>query len=115
MSAARPDVTYSILDVDMLKRTDPDRAGTSLCRIMDRLAAGELSPLPHAVWPLREIESAMDAMRGARHLGKNVLRMPPLAGGGLRADRAYSSPEVWAGSAVRSPAGWPSRVPAPSF
>ena len=89
MSAARPDVTYSILDVDMLKRTDPDRAGASLCRIMDRLAAGELSPLPHAVWPLREIESAMDAMRGARHLGKNVLRMPPLAGSGLRADRAY--------------------------
>ncbi|MYC67838.1 MAG: SDR family NAD(P)-dependent oxidoreductase [Acidobacteriia bacterium] len=89
MSASRPDVTYSILDVDMLKRTDPDRAGDSLRRVMDRLAAGELSPLPHAVWPLCEIESAMDAMRGARHLGKNVLRMPPLAGGGLRADRAY--------------------------
>ena len=89
MSASRPDVAYSVLDVDELKRTDPVRAGASLTRIMDRLAAGELSPLPHTVWPLCEMESAMDAMRGARHTGKNVLRMPPLAGGGLRPDRAY--------------------------
>ncbi|MDE2691873.1 MAG: SDR family NAD(P)-dependent oxidoreductase [Acidobacteriota bacterium] len=89
MSASRPDVAYSVLDVDELKRTDPVRAGASLTRIMDRLAAGELSPLPHTVWPLCEMESAMDAMRAARHIGKNVLRMPPLAGGGLRPDRAY--------------------------
>ena len=89
MSASRPDVAYSILDVDELKRTDPARAGASLARVLDRLTAGELSPLPHTVWPLCEIESAMDAMRGARHTGKNVLRMPPLAGGGLRPDRAY--------------------------
>ena len=89
MSASRPDVAYSVVDVDELKRTDPARAGASLSRVMDRLAAGELSPLPHTVWPLREIESAMDAMRGARHTGKNVLRMPSLARGGLRPDRAY--------------------------
>jgi len=89
MSASRPDVAYSVLDVDELKRTDPVRAGASLSRIMDRLAAGELSPLPHTVWPLCEIESAMDAMRGARHTGKNVLRMPSLARGNLRPDRSY--------------------------
>ena len=89
MSASRPDVAYSVLDVDELKRTDPVRAGASLSRVMDRLAAGELSPLPHTVWPLCEMESAMDAMRAARHIGKNVLRMPPLAGSGLRPDRAY--------------------------
>ena len=89
MSAPRPDVAYSIVDVDELKRTDPDRAGASLAGILDRLAAGELAPLPHTVWPLCELESAMDAMRGARHTGKNVLRMPPLARGGLRPDRTY--------------------------
>ena len=89
MSASRPDVAYSVLDVDELKRTDPVRAGASLSRIMDRLAAGELSPLPHTVWPLCEMESAMEAMRAARHTGKNVLRMPPLARGNLRPDRAY--------------------------
>ncbi|MYK01701.1 MAG: SDR family NAD(P)-dependent oxidoreductase [Gemmatimonadales bacterium] len=89
MAASRPDVAYTVVDVDELKRTDPARAGASLSRIMDRLAAGELSPLPHTVWPLSEIESALDAMRGARHTGKNVLRMPSLARGGLRPDRAY--------------------------
>ncbi len=89
MSMSRPDVAYFILDVDELKRIDPARAGASLSRVMDRLAAGELSPLPHTVWPLCEIESAMDAMRGARHTGKNVLRMPLLARGRLRPDRAY--------------------------
>ena len=89
MLASRPDIAYSILDVDQLKRTDPGLVGASLSRIMGRIAAGELSPLPHTVWPLCEIESAMDAMRGARHLGKNVLRMPPLARGGLWPDRAY--------------------------
>ena len=89
MSASRPDAAYFILDVDELKRTDPTRAGASLSRIMDRLAAGELSPLPGTVWPLSEIETAMEAMRSARHMGKNVLRMPPLARGGLRPDNTY--------------------------
>ena len=31
----------------------------------------------------------MDSMRNARHIGKNVIRMPPLARGGLRPDRTY--------------------------
>ena len=89
MSAARPDVTYSILDVDTLKRVDPATPGSSLSRIMARLSAGELTPLPRTVWPLVEIRSAMGAMRAARHIGKNVLRMPSLGRDDLRADRAY--------------------------
>ena len=89
MSASRPDVGYSVLDVETLKRTDPATPGASLARIMARLSAGELAPLPHAVWPLAEIRSAMETMRAARHIGKNVLRMPPLARNGLRPDRTF--------------------------
>ena len=89
MSAFRPDVAYSILDLDVLKCVDPARAGASLSRVVTRLSAGELTPLPHTVWPLAEIRSAMEVMRGARHTGKNVLRMPPLARDGLRGDRTY--------------------------
>ncbi len=89
MSASRPDVAYSILDVDSLKRTDPAVPGASLSRVVARLAATELAPLPHTVWPLAEIRSAMEVMRAARHIGKNVLRMPPLARDGLRPDRTY--------------------------
>ena len=89
MSASRPDVEYSVFDLDHLKRVDPQSPGSVLTRVMDRLSAGELAPLPHTVWPLAEIRSAMGVMRAARHVGKNVLRMPPLGGGELRADRTY--------------------------
>ena len=89
MSAARPDVTYSVLDVDRLKRVDPQTPSAALSEVMARLSAGELAPLPRTVCPLAEIRSAMGVMRDARHIGKNVLRMPPLARGALRADRTF--------------------------
>ena len=89
MTAARPDVEYHILNVDTLKKVDPANPGASLGRVMSRLSAGELKPLPHTVWPLAEIRAAMDVMRDARHIGKNVFRMPPMALGSLRRDRTY--------------------------
>ena len=89
MSESRPDVAYSILDLDDLKWTDPATPGASLSRVMTRLSEGELTPLPHTVWPLSEIQSAMDVMRAARHIGKNVIRMPLLARDNLRHDRTY--------------------------
>ena len=46
-------------------------------------------PLPHSHWPLAEVASAMSHMRSARHTGKIVLTMPPLARGRLREDRTY--------------------------
>ncbi|MCY4384416.1 MAG: SDR family NAD(P)-dependent oxidoreductase [Nitrospinae bacterium] len=89
MAASRPDVAYSILDVDALKWSDPARPGGSLSRVLARHSTGELTPLPHTVWPLSEVRAAMEVMRDARHIGKNVLRMPPLARGSLRQDRTY--------------------------
>ena len=89
MSAARPDVDYSILRLDVLKRSDPARAGAALRSVMERLAAGKLSPLPHTRWPIAEAGPAMAFMRSARHVGKIVLAMPPLARGRLREDRTY--------------------------
>ena len=89
MSAARPDVDYSVLRLDVLKETDPARTGAALRRVMDRLAAGELTPLPHSRWPLAEATPAMAFMRSARHIGKIVFTMPPLTQGRLREDRTY--------------------------
>ena len=89
MKTARPDVNYSILRLDVLKETEPGRPGTALRRIMDRLATGELTLLPHSRWPLAEAASAMAFMRAARHIGKIVLDMPPLMRGRLREDRTY--------------------------
>ena len=89
MSEARPDVKYYILDVDMLKRGNSADPGNSLSRIMSRVSAGELTPMPHTVWPLTEVRSAMEVMRDARHIGKNVFRMPLLARGTVRGDHTY--------------------------
>ncbi len=89
MAAVRPDVAYSILELDDLKERDPALPGHALKGVMERLAAGELKPLVHSRWSLTEAGSAMDFMRTARHIGKNVLAMPPLVRGRLREDRTY--------------------------
>ena len=89
MVAARPDVSYSIIELDVLKRDEPERAGAILKRLIDRMAAGEIKPLVHCRWPLAETGDAMACMQAARHIGKIVLTLPPLADGRLRADRTY--------------------------
>ena len=89
MSATRPDVAYSVLRLDVLKETDPARPGAALRSVMDRLAAGELSPLPRSSWPLAEAAPAMAFMRSARHIGKIALTIQPLTRGRLREDRTY--------------------------
>ena len=89
MKELRPDVSYTILDVDGLKRHDPERPGASLSRVVARYAAGEIKPLPHIVWPMSDLRAAMRVLRSARHTGKNILRMSPLVRGQLRQDRTY--------------------------
>ena len=89
MSALRPDVAYSILDLYSLKEQDPARPGAALREVLARIAAGELAPLRHTRWPLAETSAAMDFMRAARHIGKIVLTMSPLGMGRLRQDRTY--------------------------
>ena len=89
MAAIRPDVSYSILMIDVLKEDEPARAGEILGRVMDRLAAGELTPLIHARWPVAEAGPAMKCMQGARHIGKIVFTNSPLTRGRLREDRSY--------------------------
>ena len=89
MASERPDVAYSVLEVDALKRRDPATVGASLRRVMARVSTGELTPLTCTRWPVNEIIPAMDFMRSARHIGKNVIVMPPLSDGPLRPDRTY--------------------------
>ena len=89
MAALRPDVAYDILELDVLKKTDPAWIGRVLSDIMARLASGELKPIAHSRWPLCEAGSALRFMRSARHMGKIVVTASPLAEGRLRPDRAY--------------------------
>ena len=89
MAASRPDVSYSILELDWLKKNEPAHPGAVLREVMERITTGALAPLAHTRWPITEAPAAMDFMRSARHIGKNVLAMPPLAGGRLRPDGTY--------------------------
>ena len=89
MAAARPDVAYTILKLDVLKEHHPAVPGDALRRVMARLAAGELRPLVYSRWPLTEAGPAMAFMRAARHLGKIVLAASPLERGRLRPGRTF--------------------------
>ena len=89
MASVRPDVGYAILELDVLKKTEPAWVGRVLRDIMERLSAGQLEPLIHSRWPLAEAGAALRFMRSARHLGKIVVTTPPLAGGRLRPERTY--------------------------
>ena len=89
MAAVRPDVSYAILELDVLKKTDPEGVGTVLRDLMARVSTGELKPLVHSRWPLAEAGGALAYMRAARHIGKIVLTTQPLVRGRLREDRTY--------------------------
>ena len=89
MAEARPDVAYDILELDVLKKTDPEWVGRVLREVMARISAGELEPIVHSRWPLAEAGAALSFMRSARHLGKIVVTAPPLTGGRLRRDGTY--------------------------
>ena len=89
MAAARPDVAYAILELDVLKKTEPAWVGRVLRDVMARVSTGELKPIVHSRWPLAEAGAALRFMRSARHLGKIVVTAPPLLNGRLRQDRTY--------------------------
>ncbi len=89
MAAVRPDVAYAILELDVMKKTDPAAVGVVLREVMAKFSAGELKPIIHSRWPLAEAGAALDFMRSARHVGKIVLTPQPLARGQLRQDRTY--------------------------
>ena len=89
MAAVRPDVVYAILELDVLKKTEPAWVGRVLRDVMARVSAGELKPIVHSRWPLAEAGAALRFMRSARHLGKIVVTTPPLLNGRLRQDRTY--------------------------
>ena len=76
---------------------------------MARLAAGELTPLIHARWPVAEAGRAMKCMQGARHIGKIVFTNSPFARGRLREDRSYLVTGGLGGIGI-AVAGWARRA-----
>ncbi|MDE2688304.1 MAG: SDR family NAD(P)-dependent oxidoreductase [Chloroflexota bacterium] len=89
MAELRPDVKYDILELDVLKKTEPEWVGEVLREVMAGISTGKLKPIIHSRWPLAEAGAALSFMRSARHIGKIVLTPPPITNGQVRQDRTY--------------------------
>jgi len=89
MAVARPDAAYSILELDVLKERRQAVAGDALRRVMELLAAGQVTPLTCTRWSLAEAAGGIKFMRAARHIGKIIFTTSPLETGRLRGDRTY--------------------------
>ena len=89
LAELRPDVHYEIIELDVLKERHPEKAGEFLRSALKRLEKSKLPRLTHTNWPIVEAPRVILHMRNARHIGKNVLTMPPLQGGILRGDQTY--------------------------
>ncbi len=87
MAAARPDISYEIVALDVTTLQRPDEIKRLLTEVSDGLRRGEWTPLPAEIYPLTEARAAFRRMQQARHIGKIVLQMPnPLQ---PRGDRSY--------------------------
>ncbi|MGU3498287.1 SDR family NAD(P)-dependent oxidoreductase [Mycobacterium sp. C31M] len=87
MAAARPDIDYEIVALDVTMMSDPDHIQRLMNEVSDGLATGEWTPVPAEVYPLTEARTAFRRMQQARHIGKIVVQMPnPLQPHG---DRTY--------------------------
>ncbi|ETW26403.1 hypothetical protein MGAST_24465 [Mycobacterium gastri 'Wayne'] len=87
MTAARPDIRYEVLALDVLMAQDPERIRGLLAELSKELDDGQIAPLPVEIYPLAEAKAAFRRMQQARHIGKVVLQMPkPIQPQG---DRSY--------------------------
>ena len=87
MAAARPDIAYEIVALDVTTLQNPDHIKRLLTEVSDGMARGEWKPLPAEIYPLTEARAAFRRMQQARHIGKIVLQIPnPLQ---PRGDRSY--------------------------
>ncbi|MGC2374531.1 MAG: SDR family NAD(P)-dependent oxidoreductase, partial [Solirubrobacteraceae bacterium] len=69
-----PAISYRAFD---LQEAGPERIQEMLLDLLELFRAGELEPSPIANWNMRRAPQAFRFMSQARHIGKNVLRLPP--------------------------------------
>ena len=70
MASVRPDVKYAILELDVLKKTDPEWVGRVLRNLLKQFSEGSLTPIRHSRWPLAEASAALQFMRSAAILAR---------------------------------------------
>ncbi|CDJ62038.1 Polyketide synthase, related [Eimeria necatrix] len=80
MKAARPDVQYETVAVDLMIEDNPRWFALQLHRMTQRLESGALSPLPATVFDMTDQQdggvAAFRFLQKAQHVGKVVLAIP---------------------------------------
>jgi acyl transferase domain-containing protein/NAD(P)-dependent dehydrogenase (short-subunit alcohol dehydrogenase family)/acyl carrier protein len=89
----RSNLSYAALDLERLCRERPAVVGGMLVRLMRRVAAGEIQPIPVRVFPIGEVTEAFRYMAEARHIGKIALSLSP--------EHAAAAPLTATGPAIR--------------
>lgn len=69
----RNNLSFFAIDLDRVMRERPARLGSMLRDIVRRVRDGELTPLPHRVWPIAEAAEAFRYMQHGKQIGKVVL------------------------------------------
>lgn len=95
LRALRDNITFSVVDVDSMVTTRPDRAKRLFGRLEARLAAGAVQPLPRFDYAFADAPKALQDMQRGAAMGKLVLTDPPAPASGAEAeDKAKMTPGI---------------------
>jgi acyl transferase domain-containing protein/acyl carrier protein len=75
----RPDVIYTIFDLEKAASEQPDAVAARFAELLARVERGELEPLPLEEFPMARADEAFRHMAQAKHVGKVVLTRAPAA------------------------------------
>ncbi|HZN17328.1 MAG TPA: SDR family NAD(P)-dependent oxidoreductase, partial [Micromonosporaceae bacterium] len=95
----RRNLAFFAVDLERMFVERPAMVGALLRQVVDRVAAGELRPLPMSCFPIADVDDAFHMMEQARHIGKIVLTVsergsvevapPAYRPGPVRAEASY--------------------------
>ncbi|WP_348771696.1 sulfolipid-1 biosynthesis phthioceranic/hydroxyphthioceranic acid synthase [Streptomyces sp. S816] len=71
----RRNISFHLVDLNLLRRMDPDRIQALLCEVLPRIADGTLPKPLVTSYPLRRAAEAVREISNARHDGKLVLQV----------------------------------------
>ena len=86
----RRNLGYFGVDLDQLLLARPDQARQLFADVLALFSSGELTPLPHVVFPHTDIVEAMRLMQQAGHIGKILVRAPSEASAPRRQAKAFA-------------------------
>ena len=89
MAAVRPDVEYSLVDLDEVAKQQPERMRSLMLGLLDQFNCGQLNPLPHTEFPMHNIVDAFRTMQQAKHIGKIIVTQPVESKLAIRGDGVY--------------------------